>query len=175
MSTKLKEIWLVLRREGFFFFGGGGCLQFRRGELGWERRRRNKGGEGQQSGDIIHFCRWNHRRTPSVDDFVYNSNGELVMSLYVGPNLNPLVTPLVKSPAKTSTSANHIFYKKNWYISFVILAVDTDWSTDEIVSVGIYHRNVPDKIILLVLDEFFVMHVWHIFYFDPSYFNFTIT
>ena len=112
MSTKLKEIWLVLRREGFFFFGGGGCLQFRRGELGWERRRRNKGGEGQQSGDIIHFCRWNHRRTPSVDDFVYNSNGELVMSLYVGPNLNPLVTPLVKSPAKTSTSANHIFFKK---------------------------------------------------------------
>jgi len=43
----------VLRRIGYF--SGGGCLQFRRGELGWGRRRRNRGGEGRQSGDILTF------------------------------------------------------------------------------------------------------------------------
>jgi hypothetical protein len=30
-------------------------LQFGRGELGWERRRRNRGGEGRHSGDILTF------------------------------------------------------------------------------------------------------------------------
>jgi len=35
---------------------GGGCLQFGRGELGWGRRRRNIGGEGQQSGNIFTFA-----------------------------------------------------------------------------------------------------------------------
>jgi hypothetical protein len=33
----------------------GGCLQFGRVELGWERRRRNRGGESRQSGDILTF------------------------------------------------------------------------------------------------------------------------
>jgi hypothetical protein len=33
----------------------GSCLQFGRGELGWGRRRRNRGGEGRQSGDILTF------------------------------------------------------------------------------------------------------------------------
>jgi len=36
-------------------FGGGGCLQFRRGELGWGRRRRNRRGECRQSGHILTF------------------------------------------------------------------------------------------------------------------------
>jgi len=30
-----------------FFLGEAGCLQFGRGELGWGRRRRNRGGEGR--------------------------------------------------------------------------------------------------------------------------------
>jgi hypothetical protein len=30
-------------------------LQFRRGELGWGRKRRNRGGEERQSGDILTF------------------------------------------------------------------------------------------------------------------------
>jgi len=33
----------------------GNCLQFGRGELGWGRRRRNRGGEERQSGDILTF------------------------------------------------------------------------------------------------------------------------
>jgi hypothetical protein len=35
---------------------GGGYLQFGRGELGWGRRRRNMGGEGRHSGDILTFA-----------------------------------------------------------------------------------------------------------------------
>ena len=31
-------------------------MQFKRGELGWGRRRRNKGGEGRQSGDTLTFA-----------------------------------------------------------------------------------------------------------------------
>jgi len=42
----------MLRRGGNFFFLDG-CLQFGRGELGWGRRRENRGGEGQQSGYIL--------------------------------------------------------------------------------------------------------------------------
>jgi len=34
-------------------FLGGDCLQFGRGELGWGRRRRIRGGEGRQNGDIL--------------------------------------------------------------------------------------------------------------------------
>jgi hypothetical protein len=33
----------------------GGWLQFRRGEVGWGRRRRNRGRECQQSGYILAF------------------------------------------------------------------------------------------------------------------------
>jgi hypothetical protein len=43
----------VLSRGGYF--RGSGCLQFGRGELGWERKRRNRGGEGRYSGDILTF------------------------------------------------------------------------------------------------------------------------
>ena len=53
VTTKLKEIYLVLRREGFFFLGG--CLQFGMGELGRGRRMRNRGGESRLSGDIFTF------------------------------------------------------------------------------------------------------------------------
>jgi len=49
------------------FFGGVGCLQFGRGELGWGRRRRNRGGEGRQSGDILTFTNEiTNRLIPSV-------------------------------------------------------------------------------------------------------------
>jgi len=45
----------MLRRERFFF-GGGGLVVCSRGELGWGRRRRNRGGEGRQSGHILTFA-----------------------------------------------------------------------------------------------------------------------
>jgi hypothetical protein len=34
-------------------FLGDGCLPFGRGELGWERRRRNREGEGRPSGYLL--------------------------------------------------------------------------------------------------------------------------
>jgi len=43
----------VLRRERFFL---GGLVVCSRGELGWGRRRRNRGGEGRQSGHILTFA-----------------------------------------------------------------------------------------------------------------------
>jgi hypothetical protein len=44
----------VLRIGGFFFRGG--CLQFGRGELGWERRMRNRGGDSRQTYVILTFA-----------------------------------------------------------------------------------------------------------------------
>jgi hypothetical protein len=44
----------VEKRE--IFFWGGGCLQLGRGELGWGRRRKNRGGDNRQSGDILTFA-----------------------------------------------------------------------------------------------------------------------
>jgi len=44
-----------VEKRGIFFLGDG-CLQFGRGELGWGRRSRNRGGEGRQSGDILTFA-----------------------------------------------------------------------------------------------------------------------
>jgi len=90
-------------------FLGGDCLQFGRGELGWGRRRRIRGGEGRQNGDINSY-RWNHQWTTSVDDSVGNSDGELVCHCMEIP-VHPSVIPLVKSPAKTSTSLNRCFLK----------------------------------------------------------------
>jgi hypothetical protein len=43
----------VEKRE-IFFLGGADYLQFGRGEMGWGRRR-NRGGDGRQSGDILTF------------------------------------------------------------------------------------------------------------------------
>jgi len=40
-----------VEKRGNFFLGG--CLQFGRGELGWERRRRNRGGEDRHSGYLL--------------------------------------------------------------------------------------------------------------------------
>jgi len=40
------------KREIFFL---GGLVVCNRGELGWGRRRRNRGGEGRQSGHILTF------------------------------------------------------------------------------------------------------------------------
>jgi hypothetical protein len=44
-----------VKKRGILFLWGGGCLQFGRGELGWGRRRRNKGGDSWQNGDILTF------------------------------------------------------------------------------------------------------------------------
>jgi hypothetical protein len=48
---------------------------------GWGRRRRNRGGEGRQRGDILIF----------TDKIIDNSTGEEDTSLYGDLGLNPFV------------------------------------------------------------------------------------
>jgi len=64
-------------------------LQFGRGEVGWERRRRrNRGRECRQMGAYNGFFRQNHRRIHSV--------GEIATSLYGYLSLNPSVISVGK-------------------------------------------------------------------------------
>jgi len=70
----------------------GGWLHFRRGEVGWERkkgrRRRNRGRECRQRGYVYNgFYRWTHRRKVPIGD----SAGESATSLYDYLGLNPSV------------------------------------------------------------------------------------
>jgi len=68
----------------------GGELQFGRGEVGWERRRRrNRGRECRQMGAYNVFFRRTHRRKYSV--------GDSATSLYGYLSLNPPVISVGKS------------------------------------------------------------------------------
>jgi len=76
-----------------FGYSLGGELQFGRGEVGWEkRRRRNRGRECRQMGAYNGFFRRNHRWNTSVGDSV----GESATSLYGYLSLNPSVISIGK-------------------------------------------------------------------------------
>jgi len=47
---------MICAEKREIFFWGASCLQFGRGELGWGRRRRNRGGKGRHSGYILTFA-----------------------------------------------------------------------------------------------------------------------
>jgi len=80
---------LNARVENSGEFGMGVWLQFGRGEVGWERRRRrNRGWKCQQMGVYNGFFRRNHRRIPSVGDFVGDAVGDIATSLYGNLSLN---------------------------------------------------------------------------------------
>jgi len=82
----------------------GGELQFGRGEMGWERRRRrNRGRECRQMWAYNGFFRWNHRRITSVGDSISDSFGDSATSLYDYLSLNPSVILSVKSPDVTTS------------------------------------------------------------------------
>jgi hypothetical protein len=68
-------------------------LQFGRGEVGWERRRRrNRGWECRQMGVYNGFFRRNHRRNNFIGDAV----GDIATSLYGYHSLNPSVLSVGK-------------------------------------------------------------------------------
>jgi len=80
---------LSARVENSGEFGMGVWLQFGRGEVGWERRRRrNRGRECRQMGAYNGFFRRNHRRITSI--------GESTTSLYGYLSLNPSVISVSK-------------------------------------------------------------------------------
>jgi hypothetical protein len=79
---------------------------------GWGRRRRNRGGEGRQRGDILIF----------TDKIIDNSTGEEDTSLYGDLGLNPFVIQSVKLPAKSSTSSHCFFFSK-----FYIFCLEFRW------------------------------------------------
>ena len=84
---------LSARVENSGEFGMGVWLQFGRGEVGWERRRRrNRGRECREMGAYNGFFRRNHRRIPSVS----YSGGESATSLYGYHSLNPSVISVGK-------------------------------------------------------------------------------
>jgi hypothetical protein len=53
VTTKLKQILLVLRRGGFFFLGGG-CLQFGRGGESWDKEKEGEIGEERVGRVVIY-------------------------------------------------------------------------------------------------------------------------
>ena len=76
----------------------GGWLQFGRGEVRRERRRRNRGRECRQRGCVYNgFYRWKHRQNLSVGISI----GDSATLLYDYLSLNPSVIPSVKSSEKT--------------------------------------------------------------------------
>jgi hypothetical protein len=71
----------------------GGLVVCRWGELGLERIRRNRGGEGQQSGHILTFPN-DFTDGHSVSETVDDSNGTINMSPYGSAISNSSVIPL---------------------------------------------------------------------------------
>jgi hypothetical protein len=71
-----------------FVWGEGGLVVCRWGELGLERRRRNRGGEGRHRGHILTFTD-GFTNGHSVGD----SDGKIDTSLYGSAISNPSVIP----------------------------------------------------------------------------------
>jgi len=155
--------------------GMSGWLQFGRGEVGWGRRRRNRGRECRQSGYIFYCYRWNHRQTRSVGIPVGDSTCESVTSLYEDPGLNSSVIPSETNPRHHTVAT---FQKKLYSLSTIrsvytdgrIPSVYTDRIADEcslsvyterfwdgIISVGKNYRQKISSISPLVFADFLVV------------------
>ena len=106
---------------------------------GGGRRRRNRGEEGRQHGDILTFTDGiTDENIPSVILPVKGSRH------YMNLGLNPSIISSVKSLAKTSTSSTYFFFKILNILS-VILSVYTDRITEGFTFVGNYHRKLPTE------------------------------
>jgi len=70
--------------------GGGGLVVCRWGELGLGRRRRNRGGEGRQSGHILTFPN-GFPNGNFIDETVDDCDGTIDTSPYGSVISNPLV------------------------------------------------------------------------------------
>jgi hypothetical protein len=134
----------------------------------WDWKEKEKYGRRESAERAyINFCRRIHRQNYSVCDsvgysdgkqgttvwkFLFESlgdsvgmlNGESDTSPYGAVVLNPSVIPSVKSPAKTSTSMNNLFFILN--ILSVILSVNTGGMTDVKKSVSKCDLKLPTEL-----------------------------
>jgi len=154
----------------------GGWLQFGRGDVGWERRRRrNRGRECRQMGGYIMvffdgitdngFFWWNHQRIPSVDDSISDSIGDSATSLYGYLSLNPSVIPSIKSSNVTTSlhiSRQNIYPSAKWlvYTDKIFPSVYTNRFADGSMS-SVYSDRYWDgkisSIISLIFSDFLVV------------------
>jgi hypothetical protein len=144
----------------------GGELQFGRGEVGWERRRRrNRGRECRQMGAYNGFSRQNHRRIYSVGDSV----GDSATSLYGYLSLNPSVMSVGKIAwrhhAFSYFQINCIPRRRHRrYIPTELPTekfrryIPTDFETELLSSVYITDGTIP-SVIPLVFSGFLVVKV----------------
>jgi hypothetical protein len=115
-KKSIKNLSACVEKRGRVVMGV--WLQFRRGELGWGRRKgrrmRNRGRERRQSGYIyIGNYWWNHRRKFSVGIPVDEFAGDCATSLYGDPGLNPSIIPSVKSSEKNTRHHTVATFQKN--------------------------------------------------------------
>ena len=162
-------------REIFVWEGGGaGCLQMGRVEIG--RRRRNRGGEGRQSGHILTFPDGFTDGTsigePSVilteqstchrtdlpfqiprwfrRQFKRRTVHVAVRAVF----LNPSVIPSEKITCQNLHVATRLFFTTDTISSVIqsvttdgnLSSVVTDWITNRIVSVGNFDLKLPINI-----------------------------
>jgi len=161
-----------------FGYSLGGELQFGRGEVGWERRRRrNRGRECRQMGAYNDFFRRNHRRNTSVGDSV----GESATSLYGYLSLNPLVISVGKifwrhhAVAYFQTSCvtrrrNRRYIPTEYFRRYIPMVsptdlfrryIPTDFETELFPSVYITDGIIP-SVIPLLFSGFLVVFLWSV-------------
>ena len=122
----------------------GGWLQFRRGEVGWGRRRgrrrrnRWRGRESVGGASIYWIFQRNHRRNISVGD----SAGVSDTFLFGCPGLNPSVFPSVNSSEKNPRHLAVAIFKKNFSPS-AMPPVYTDAIIPSVYTGGIADRVFP--------------------------------
>jgi hypothetical protein len=117
----------------------GGWLQFGRGEVGWGRRRRNRGREDERV-SVEAVCtgvyRRNHRWKYSVGITVGDFAGVSDTSLLGCPGLNPSVFPSVNSSEKNPRHPAVAIFKKHFslpvYTDGIIPSVYTGGIADDV-------------------------------------------
>jgi hypothetical protein len=117
----------------------GGWLQFGRGEVGWGRRRRNRGREDERVSEeavCTGVYRRNHRWKYSVGITVGDFAGVSDTSLLGCPGLNPSVFPSVNSSEKNPRHPAVAIFKKNFslpvYTDGIIPSVYTGGIADDV-------------------------------------------
>ena len=124
-----------------------GWLQFGRGEVGWGRRRRNRGREEERvSVEAVYtgVYRRNHRQKYSVGNTVGDFAGVSDTSLLGCPGLNPSVFPSVNSSEKNPRHDVVATFKKSFSPSVYTDGIIPSGYTDDIAD-GLFSSANTDS------------------------------